>query len=290
MIKRIEIDQRNDMALESLNVKVHTDFSLTNTDLTPLRKLKTLQLVTDFGQNMEVLDLKMLEGMKKLERLRISNLKIGEILKADSGCVLSQLEDLELTSNNLAEIDLDIISCSTELEELSLAKNLLTSFGDDDSCMWPKLKVLNLKENKLTKFNSKKLSCASKLRKINLSGNELATFDPIDAASGLCITPKMEEIILNKNKLTSVNLEQFKCAKSLSIIDLRENQLMTLETDINKSIFPRLKEFYIVQNKWSCSELTVLMDNLSKGKIAHYPAVALEESCAVKGIDGVCCY
>jgi Leucine-rich repeat (LRR) protein len=243
-------------------------------------------VVLEKSNRRETLNLTAFDHIRILKKLSIIGIDLNELIFPD--CGLRSLEKFELVSNKLATFDLVKLNCSRPLEKLILSQNELTEFGMGVSCFMHDLEVLDLSYNKISQFNPAILSCASGLKKLYLNDNMLDSFGPINA-DGFCSTPRLKEMNLADNMLKSVNMQQFSCARKLAIVDLRNNQLVTLDLGVNKATFPRLNYFFLTNNTWQCDELAKIAGNQTDGLIAFATPEIGNTVCKEQEVNGICC-
>ena len=286
MIKDIKfLEPGPQYLLKSLEIKVHPDFSLTNINLAPFPNLKEVELIASSSKEPQILNLNEFDNLSNLKKLSINGIEIKEIIY--SGCGLRALEKLELISTKLATFDLKILNCSRTLEKLNLTNNNLAEFGVNVNCFLPDVETIDLSHNNLSQFDTRVLSCSSQLKKLYLNGNKLESFKPI-FDDGSCVTPKLRELNLADNSLKHVNLKQFSCAPKLSFVDLRNNQLMELDIEVTRTVFPALNNFFITNNSWTCANLNSIM-GLSEGLVSFVPMTTTDMLCEMQEVNGICC-
>ena len=229
-------------------------------------------------------DMGVIKCSSKLISLDLSenNIITLENSSPGSACFWPALDKIRLSKNKLISFDGSFFSCSNKLIELGIYENKLTTFGDWSSCYWPNLENLVAFDNKLINFNQKILKCSKRIKSLQLSNNKLKAFGTIGPKWG-CAPRKFEYLDLSQNELSEIDLQQFRCAKKLKGVDLRDNKLSNLSFNLSKSNFPDLLEFDITKNPWQCQSLEKIESDLRK--MTYY-----NDDCSGKSIDGIGCY
>ena len=109
----------------------------------------------------------------------------------------------------------------------------------------PAIQRLVLKNNKIKTVDAA-LHFYRDLQYLDLSNNHLVSIP----SESFALQEKLQELHLNKNKLSSVNNKTFQGLRSLTVLNLRENFLEELPNGIF-SILPKLEELNLGQNRIS---------------------------------------
>ncbi|PHH89741.1 hypothetical protein CDD83_5393 [Cordyceps sp. RAO-2017] len=136
---------------------------------------------------------------------------------------LVHLTSLNLSSNQLGNDCLDVISQMTALRDLKLSKNRLSGPLNPVLCDLTSLEILDVHGNGISAL-PEDLESMSRLRILNLSENELGSL-PFDGLARLPLT----ELLLRKNKLSGTLIrEPIHSLPLLQTLDASSNQLTHL--------------------------------------------------------------
>ncbi|XP_062708377.1 uncharacterized protein LOC109411523 isoform X6 [Aedes albopictus] len=219
----------------------------------------------------------------------------------------TQLEDIDLSYNQLTNLDLQLSSkvlntvdirnnklaklrITLQMSHLNIENNVLSEFVIDQVCLLETLKmsnnklasqpnftncqsleILDVSNNALENFRyAEKLE---NLKKLNLAHNNLFEFSiPAKTKKQL----KLNSLDLSHNKLSYlISLPSFTSLKKLK---LNNNQLL----GIHKNPLPKAVQYlYVSNNKWNCDDVTSFA-NLVKDQVQNCTA-------EFHLIHGICC-
>nr|XP_012232775.1 PREDICTED: leucine-rich repeats and immunoglobulin-like domains protein 1 [Linepithema humile] len=224
-----------------------------------------------------------------LHRLETLFLQHNKIRKLDGTLQKARrLKFLELSYNELQELNADDFIEAEMLEDLELGHNSLKSLGSADgdgngSALYPlrSLKILNLTHNELREFSLASLRGVRELRLLDLSNNRIARLHRGRPSSENLVEEEGEEIAggniqelgLQHNELRSLDGSLFLGMKELQklnlshnalgptigprdlrgldglrVLDISHNQLTTLE-DTSETWLPSLEELNASHNR-----------------------------------------
>ena len=248
-----------------------------------LQKLKKFSFALN---KLTTFDLGVIRCAKNLVglNLRMNQIETIQNSSPDGACMWPDLKYLKLESNKLIHFEPAFFRCSKKLYSLKIGKNQLTSFGQKSACYWPDLEILNLNDNRIEIFNENILECSKELRLLRIYSNKLRSFGSISKRLG-CVTPKLVELILIDNELTTFDLQQFSCAEKLYEVNLAYNKLKELTGNLNQTIFSNLQFFGIRHNLWKCPNLERIVTDLNEMNVTFFE----DENCPGQSFGGICC-
>lgn len=155
----------------------------------------------------------------------------NDIIHLFYNSTLENLRVLNVSRNNLQDIDKKFISTMTKLEVLDLAENSLYSKTIENQFKNPSLHHLNLSVNKLNDLNERMFHDLELLSTLDLSFNE------IENISQSCFWKQKSLQVLNlsSNNLSDLQYDWFKNLENLNTLILRHNKLKLLR---NVVFFP----------------------------------------------------
>ncbi|PNF18764.1 hypothetical protein B7P43_G03339 [Cryptotermes secundus] len=193
---------------------------------------------------------------------------------------LTELEDLDLSRNNISSIDGEAFYANLKLSIVRLANNRLTEINETVFSPLIRLKYLDLSNNKISSIQKEMFHSNTDLEWLSLTNNSLTAIDPstfqqqsnltyLDL-SGNKITQikrgmfynnmELESLLLGDNKISELHPSAFHADCGLSYLDVSGNLIEKLEN----LTFYRLKFLSISRNKLqrlhsrsfcNCSEL-----------------------------------
>ncbi|XP_053202336.1 uncharacterized protein LOC128387182 [Panonychus citri] len=257
--------------LTSLDLSSNRELSLLPVDL--LKGLHNLRDITindcnlnkftinpakffSYASNLEKIELKgnlltnltqihLFSGNPKLTTLDVSNNRIktidAEIFNENS----SNLVNLNFYNNDLSFIPDKLLYHLKNLRSLNIGNNNLHTINNNIFYTLSNLEVLDLSRNQLISVNPGEskipFGLGTYLKKINLSHNNLTNFNREFNSIQWNLHLEIEEINLSSNKLIGqVKIPIFYSTKSKIILDLRDNQISTINMDailINEKLF-----------------------------------------------------
>ncbi len=193
-----------------------------------------------------------LANLKKLKFYNYVFLRVDK----DFFTGLSQLQFLDIRSNNLRQIDANGLNCLTKLEHFSCTENFLEVFDFQCVANLPNLKKLSLSsnaiesltneaiqlsnekifsmlenielpDNKLTELKQTDFQNMINLSKLDVSGNQIQTIE----AKTFNSQRKLTKLDLNKNVLTKINVDMFQGLAYLNHIILSHNKISFVEAN-----------------------------------------------------------
>ena len=220
-----------------------------------------------------------LQPFVQLERLYLTNNKIGEI-KANTFAGLTKLERLYLGGNQIKEIKANAFDGLPNLQELHLYSNKITTIAADIFAGLTKLEWLDLSGNEIGEIEKDTFAGLENLLGLYLSGNQITTiaadiFDGLENLLGLYLT---------NNKIKEIKANTFAGLENLKTLSLRGNQISTIAADIFAGL-TKLERLYLYGNRDGegeptllCKSLSALLKKLSES--TSHPFVYLEDATA----------
>ena len=206
--------------------------------------------------------------MSYLISLRFSNNKFNFIPR--SLYQLSNLKLLDMSGNNITEIDGNLLKGLSSLVELDLSKNKI-KFIPNSIQFLVFLEVLKFSNNQLLEI-PEELGCLTRLKKLFLNENSLQ-FLPKNIFSKMI---GLEEIYIYKNRLENIcdtSSSIFDNMKHLKFLDIHSNYLTIFniftEMPILDSLLLSYNQISKIKGLDQCSNLTNL--DLNNNKITEFP-------------------
>ena len=206
--------------------------------------------------------------MSYLISLRFSNNKFNFIPR--SLYQLSNLKLLDMSGNNITEIDGNLLKGLSSLVELDLSKNKI-KFIPNSIQFLVFLEVLKFSNNQLLEI-PEELGCLTRLKKLFLNENSLQ-FLPKNIFSKMI---GLEEIYIYKNRLENIcdsSSSIFDNMKHLKFLDIHSNYLTIFniftEMPILDSLLLSYNQISKINGLDQCSNLTNL--DLNNNKITEFP-------------------
>jgi Leucine-rich repeat (LRR) protein len=216
-------------------------------------------------------------GMINLETLNFSQNRLTVLLK-NTFKPLINIINIDLSENQLTAISFDEFADNQQLKWLNLASNnilIIESIQHQDGCsittLWfnsnelvdisklcnlTKLRRLDLSSNKELDFNSFKPSCWNHLQMLDLKNT---TNYQLRAD-----LKNMETLYHSNNNLGVLCVGNLPTMPELKFLDVRENQLESLNAEVLQQKFPNLKQLVMSKILWTCDEFNVLTTDLKK--------------------------
>lgn len=144
---------------------------------------------------------------------------------------------LDLDSNDLKSIDLNVLRPLNGLEKLHLSENVIREIANNHLKTNTNLKRITLKNCSITTIHIKAFSALTNLEELFL-GNNLLTELPCCLFTG---NPKLNGLKLNHNRIRSIHKEAFAKNSELREINLDSNKLFELPEDVFKNNHNLLK-------------------------------------------------
>lgn len=211
----------------------------------------------------------------------------NEISKLHYNSSLDNLKLLNVSLNNLQEIDRKFISTLIHLEILDLSQNTLHSKTVEGIFKNPALYYLNLSHNKLNELNDRMFQQLSLLSSLDLSFNKIGNI------SLNCFSKQtnLQTLNLSSNRLLDLKYDWFRNLQNLDTLILKKNDLKILR---NVVFFPlnHLRVLDLSQN--SIKSLSLLSFkglvnleylNISNNMISHFPDGVFRFLVSLKVLD-----
>uniref|UniRef100_A0A8R1EFB1 Uncharacterized protein n=2 Tax=Caenorhabditis japonica TaxID=281687 RepID=A0A8R1EFB1_CAEJA len=185
-------------------------------------------------------------------RMRLANASKTRVLSLKESALhripddvknLVQLKHLDLSVNYLSEIP-TYFGGFAHLKHLNLARNQLENLPDEIGCL-PALEVLNVSQNKLTTLPS--LEKCTSLKSIEAIENLFSTF-PV----GVCQCPALETVIFTENRMEELP-DEIHSLRAISVV-LNKNRLLSLNT-ANLLRCERLRTLNVDDNQLNRDEI-----------------------------------
>jgi Leucine-rich repeat (LRR) protein len=138
------------------------------------------------------------------------------------------LHSLNLSGNRIMELEKFAFNGFTELEDLDLSRNNISFIDETAFVNDVKLSSLWLTNNSLTEIHTSTFSLLDNLRNLDLSNNIISSIEPETFRSSV----KLESLCLANNKLTSIHPATFKNQSNLSYLDLSGNKIWQIKEGI----------------------------------------------------------
>lgn len=185
----------------------------------------------------------------KLQRLELKNNVIGTIDDSTFSS-LSSLISLDLSSNKLNRINENTFTGLTNVIKLDLQRNEIETIENGGLAHLKNLEILIMDTNKLKVFNSVNgFPALASLRLISLTNNEIEEIDLL----GLAKLSNLKSLYVGKNELdfpsSNAISEDLPSNSPLEYIDLRSNNLSSIESLKALRVFPNLQQLFITSNK-----------------------------------------
>ena len=170
-----------------------------------------------------------LGALKNSKALSLSENQITEVINTKSMLKMPEMRKIYLSKNKIKNVDFDIFNSFSNLLELKLDSNMLSGTFDLGS-----------------------LSKLEKLTKLEMSHNRITRIVNTETKE----MPYMEYIGFSDNKLTFLDLDDFKMFSNLKYLSLHANQLVSVSGYPNaKTIFPNIEKIPIDGNEFYCFQL-----------------------------------
>uniref|UniRef100_UPI00358E5918 leucine-rich repeat-containing protein 40 n=1 Tax=Myxine glutinosa TaxID=7769 RepID=UPI00358E5918 len=159
-----------------------------------------------------------------LYNLRSFQLQFNNLRQLPDGIgMLAQLEELDLSHNQLTLLP-PTLGNLKNLVRLSIASNSLKSLPPEISGM-KALQELNVTQNCLD-FVPEELGTLPNLQMLFLQQNQLSSVPRLGCT-------KLKELHVGNNRICTLHKEQLETLTSLNVLDLRDNQLEALPSEID---------------------------------------------------------
>ncbi|GMS94896.1 hypothetical protein PENTCL1PPCAC_17071 [Pristionchus entomophagus] len=161
--------------------------------------------------------------------LRELNLSHNQLKTIHEGWLfgLSALERLDLSSNLITSIDNQVWTHVPTLKSLNLAKNRFRSLPSGAFHPLRRLESLNLATNSLEALHKTAMAGLDELASLDVSSNHLAAIIE-DSALLQGTLPNLTRLSFTNNSLRQIPARAFQRFSSLTILDLRDNEVTTI--------------------------------------------------------------
>lgn len=161
--------------------------------------------------------------IKDIRKVQFLNLAHNRLDHRTTFVNLSELDELDLSSNNFSRFDQELVSGCEKLQSLDLSNNNIEFFN----VSLKSLLKLNLNNNRIKSIHNFKIWTVDELY---LDKNQIKSIDDIN----LDLAKNLKILSLNYNELKSLSFELLSYFESLVRLELIGNHLYNLE-------FPRLR-------------------------------------------------
>ena len=201
---------------------------LRNNNITLLEKdsfvsLTELEVLFVFRCGLNTIELGAFNGLTKLTDLGIRNNKISAIIPGTFKNMCN-LERLQLRYNRLDHLDIDVFSGLYNLKIIDLTGNKLQYLHPDTFLGLPKLQHASLVRN---------------------SGLHIPT------DRNFIKSHSLSRLYVSRCNINSLSVETFAKVSALELLDLKHNNLKTLDINILRAL-PKLSELYLESNPLQC--------------------------------------
>eukprot|EP00026_Physarum_polycephalum_P000578 Phypoly_transcript_00579.p1 GENE.Phypoly_transcript_00579~~Phypoly_transcript_00579.p1 ORF type:complete len:894 (+),score=112.18 Phypoly_transcript_00579:1591-4272(+) len=223
----------------------------------------------DLG-NMKLKEIDPLKG-EEFTQLREVTLDHNALITAKALAKLVSLEVLRLNHNRIEKLgfgedeDSGVSYILPKLEVLELSQNCLTSMANLQLQSFPSLKILILTENAITRLEG--LAGMSKLQKLVLDKNKIKSVD--EATVTVANLPHLSVLHLEENYLKISAC--FSALTNLKVLTLGQNRIADI-MELDKLVLPRLEELTLAGN--------------AVARKLHYRAHAISSNRTLKTLDG----
>lgn len=220
---------RNVCILNQASLKIPTliikDFRLLNFELIQCFDLNPVFKNIQF----QILDLdeSCFKELSNLKALRMYLLSLKRISKAHLNG-LENLESLDLNTNNLTNIPIDLLPNTNNLAILNLSCNDFSSLGRTSFCQFKKLRELDLSFNNISIIDQDAFDNLENLELLNISECSLSTLD----SKTLACLKKLKKLHLGSNQLKELHKDTFSNLNNLELLELSSNRLKLIEPEL----------------------------------------------------------
>ncbi len=169
------------------------------------------------------------DGTKKIEVkensaiLNLSNMKITKIDLSKLNT--PNIEDLNLSFNNIKEIDLEPLADFNKLKRFSIHTNNLKSIDLEPMSECINLQFFDCANNNIKEIDLNPLVNCINLKKLDISNNQIEKLD----LKTMYFAPNLFELNLAKNKLKEIDLNHIALCTKLKTVDLSDNEFNKLD-------------------------------------------------------------
>lgn len=154
-------------------------------------------------------------------------------------CHMPYLQTLKLNINTIAFLDRKALKGLKKLETLRLDNNLLTDLFNNTFEDLFNLKTLNLRNNRISVIFNWTFYHLTNLSILDLGGNKITHFEPF----GLSGLKSLSKFYLDGNNLQTIDSSYYHIFQdTLTVLDLKSNQIRFLNGDNNHSPFMNLSK------------------------------------------------
>ncbi|XP_039952062.1 uncharacterized protein LOC120769231 [Bactrocera tryoni] len=189
-----------------------------------VRRLRVLKLTRN-GIDTQNCALSEFQHMNHLVELRLDDNRI-HILNQQFLGHLSELRDLNLTSNLLSDLQRNIFNGAMKLQRLYLAHNRLTTLPFQLFQSMRELQTLDLSYNGLLSFPDNFFALNSELREMYLQNNAMETI----GKNTFHNLRKLRYLDLSENKINSIDRKAFESLSNLFMLNMSMNSISTISS------------------------------------------------------------
>lgn len=188
------------------------------------------------------------EWLTELRQLNLSNtaLSIDDMKPFEP---LKNLGILDLSQNNLTNVNFTMLSVLHQLNQLNAAHCLIGNASDLIRNLQPSLQRLDLSGNMFDELDIQAFDALVQLKSLNLSNTNILSID----LNAFKILPNLQIFDISHNKLHELHFP-VAATHRLSHLFLADNELMEIE-NFAKTYFTRLDTLTIAENQLSCKYL-----------------------------------
>ena len=163
-------------------------------------------------------------GKSNLTFLKIENYGIATLM-GDTFQPCQNLESLDLSKNDLRQVEEENFSGLSKLQYLNLNYNQLNSIGNFTFRKLPQLEALHVAFNHIQEISELNFAGLQNIKNIDLRSSQIRSIH----RNAINFLTTLEEIILFNNSLTAIAANLFSNLPYLRIINLQSNLIHTIE-------------------------------------------------------------
>lgn len=186
---------------------------------------------TIYDDNNFALPVGVFSGLINLHHIELTAMLLGRSVWHELEC-LKQLEDLDLSINNITLININILNNLLNLSLLNLKENYIQSIFNGSFESLSRLQHLDLSRNKIKNIERGAFKGLIGLTTLILSGNRIRTVYS-DTFQGL---RKLDILDMSSNSVNTVVLDAFEELRNLNQLNLSGNSIETIGQDTFKGL------------------------------------------------------
>lgn len=160
-----------------------------------------------------------------LKSLIIRNSNVS-VVDGDVFGDLENIRQLKLIGNRVRHVEAWSKNDLTELEEIDLSQNEISEIDVNALCRYPNLLIFKADRNAIERLVDGTFKCVSRIRELNFGDNRIAVLESF-TFSGLT---QLVELSLENNRIDYVNPYAFASTTSLRVLRLNGNQFKAIES------------------------------------------------------------